>query len=120
MRTRGRLPKLTSMVLVLAAGLSILFVLHQAVVIATGMTPPAVSLATVPVTESGGIRHLWNAYTRVRGGVREVYLEGTPEQIGTEQTLLNYDLMVANERALWGDFSHYVPFGLARTAIMDL
>jgi hypothetical protein len=120
MRNRSLLAKFKSLVLVLAVGLSMLFVLHQAVAIATGMTPPPVSLATVPVTENGGIRHLWNAYARVRGGVREVYLEGTPEQIGTEHTLLNYDLMVANERALWGDFSHYVPFGLARTAIMDL
>ena len=28
--------------------------------------------------------------------------------------------MVDNERSLWGDFSHYVPFAPARALIMDL
>jgi isopenicillin-N N-acyltransferase like protein len=120
MSERGLLGTVKTLGLASTAGLAVLFVLHHAVAIATKMTPPAVSLATPPVTESGGIRHLWNAYARVRGGVREVYLEGTPEQIGTEHVRLNYDLMVDIERALWGDFSRYVPFGPARTVMMDV
>jgi isopenicillin-N N-acyltransferase like protein len=100
---------------------AILFGVHEAVSLTTAMTPPVLSGTETPVTtDNGGIRHLWGAYARSRGGIREVYLEGTPEQIGTEQARLNYDLMIDNERSLWGDFSHYVPFWPARTLIMDV
>jgi isopenicillin-N N-acyltransferase-like protein len=104
----------------LVAVLVVMFVAQEVLTIATRMIPPVVSVAVAPLTEKGGIRRLGNAYAKTRGGIREVYLEGSPEQIGTEQARLNYDLMIDSERSLWGDFSHYVPFWPARTVIMDL
>jgi hypothetical protein len=60
------------------------------------------------------------SYTRIRAGVREVYLEGTPEQIGSAHARLLRDRMLANEAELWGEFSHFVPFAPARALIMDV
>jgi isopenicillin-N N-acyltransferase-like protein len=97
-----------------------LFAAQKTLTLATAITPPEVRVASLPVTESGSIRHLGNAYVRSRGGIREVYLQGSAEEIGAEQGRLDYDAMVENERILWGDFSRYVPFWPARTAIMDL
>jgi isopenicillin-N N-acyltransferase like protein len=114
--------KLRARVLLLV-GLSVgLFLIQEALCFATRIVPPGVSATPgeTQVTSSGGIQRLGHAYAKTRGGIREVYLEGTPEQIGTEQGRLNYDLMVENERSLWGDFSHYVPFWPARALIMDL
>ncbi len=105
---------------VLLAGVVGLFLAHELLALATAITPPKVNVASLPLTEDGPIRHLGNAYVRSRGGIREVYLEGTPEEIGAEQARLDYEAMVENERVLWGDFSRYVPFWPARTAIMDL
>jgi isopenicillin-N N-acyltransferase-like protein len=113
----------------LAAGVfvGLLFALHEALTIATKIEPPKTSTDSrgnlpraAAVAENGGIRRLGPAYARKRGGVREVYLQGTPEEIGNQQVRLNYDLMVDNERSLWNDFIRYVPFWPARTAIMDL
>jgi len=104
-----------------AFGAALVLGAHEAVTLATAITPPALSVTATPkTTDNGAIRHLWSSYARSRGGVREVYLEGSPEEMGTEQARLNYDLMVDNERSLWGDFSHYVPFWPARALIMDL
>jgi hypothetical protein len=109
-------PKLAVLLAVLVG----LFAAQKTLALATAITPPPVRVTSLPVTESGSIRHLGKAYARSRGGIREVYLEGTAEEIGAEQARLDYEAMVENERILWGDFSHYVPFWPARTAIMDL
>jgi isopenicillin-N N-acyltransferase like protein len=104
----------------LASVAVLIFVAHEALTFATRMTPPDVTLGAVATTDNDTIRHLGRAYARSRGGIREVYLEGTPEEIGTQQARLNYELMLDNERSLWGDFTHYVPFWPARTLIMDI
>jgi len=104
----------------LVAACVLLFVAQEILTLATSITPPPVHVTSLAVQVDGSIRHLGNSYARSRGGIREVYLEGTPEEIGTQQSRLNYESMVENERALWRDFSHYVPFWPARTAIMDL
>jgi isopenicillin-N N-acyltransferase like protein len=120
MSPRDGASRLKSFGRIVAICLVALIVLHEGLTLATTMTPPPVAEATAGVTESGGIRRLGNAYARAHGAIREVYLEGTPEQIGTEQTRLNYETMADIERQLWGDFQHFVPFWPARTAIMDL
>jgi hypothetical protein len=120
MSDRRKPSRLASLAKGLAALCLLVFGAHLALTLATTMTPPAVSVTTPVPTDNGPIRHLGGAYARSRGGVREVYLEGSPEEIGTEQARLNYELMVDNERSLWGDFSHYVPFWPARALIMDL
>lgn len=60
------------------------------------------------------------AYTRVRAGLREVYLEGTPEQIGAQHARLLRDRMVANEGEMWGDFARFVPLAPVRTLLTDV
>jgi hypothetical protein len=52
--------------------------------------------------------------------VREVYLEGSPEQIGQAETKLNYDHMIKNEGDLWRMFAHFVPFRPARDLMIDV
>lgn len=105
---------------VLLAAMVLLLVAQGALNVATSMTPPSVNVAFSPIQGGGSIQRLGNGYARLHGGIREVYLEGTPEEIGAQQGRLNYDAMVENERALWGDFSRYVPFWPARALIMDL
>jgi isopenicillin-N N-acyltransferase-like protein len=123
--------KLRALGLVLIGIVVLLFVVHEALALATRILPPDVAAdepaaaggspsRTAGVTESGGIRRMGRTYARKRGGVREVYLEGSPEQIGRQQVRLNYELMVENERSLWDDFVHYVPFWPARTVLMDI
>ncbi len=106
----------------LAAGLAAaaLFAFtHDSVTHATPLRPPSRGAGTA-APANGGIVHLGRAYARTWGGIREVYLEGTPEEIGTEQAEINYPLMVDNERAIWDDFSRYVPFWPARELILGL
>lgn len=106
---------LAPVVLVLALGLA-----HETVLIATRIRPPEVTLVTGAVHDEGGIRRMGAAYARMTGGVREVYLEGSPERIGTGMSRLLYERMVDNENVLWKAFSHYVPLAPARALIMDV
>jgi len=93
---------------------------HWTIGLTTRLSPPAVSeIADLPV-EHGGIRRVGASFARMRGGVRELYLAGDPEMIGSSQARLNYDHMVANEADLWRDFAHFVPFAPARALMMDL
>jgi hypothetical protein len=85
---------------------------HGAVRLASRMTPPAF---TRPAPEA-----LRGSYTRVRAGVREVYLEGSPEQIGFAHATLLRDRMIEDEHALWNDFTRFVPVAPARALVMDI
>jgi isopenicillin-N N-acyltransferase-like protein len=60
------------------------------------------------------------SWARVRAGLREVYLQGSPENIGASQSRLLSDRMIADEARLWRDYEHFVPFWLARVGIEDL
>ncbi len=93
---------------------------HYVVRATTGFAPPAVSVPDETMTDDGTIRRVGPAYTRLSGGVREVYLEGTPEQLGERHVRLLRDHMAADEHALWGEFAHFVPLSPARTLIMDI
>ncbi len=84
-------------------------VAHAVVGLATTLEPPAV---TLPTTSA-------RAWTRVRAGLRVVYLEGSPEDIGAAHARLLRERMVANESTLWSDFERFVPWSLARVGIMD-
>jgi hypothetical protein len=98
------------------------FALHGAVTVGTRITPPP--FATAPPDDApreiAGVRHLGAGYARRRADVREVYLEGTPEQIGTEHARLLRESMLENEQELWDSFAHLVPLPPVRTLIMDL
>jgi isopenicillin-N N-acyltransferase-like protein len=93
---------------------------HEAVALGTQMPPPDVTVSAERPVERGGIRWLGSSYARMRDGVREVYLTGSPEVIGATQARLNYDHMVTNEGDLWKTFAHFVPFWPARALMMDL
>ncbi len=93
---------------------------HAAVLLGTRISPPPVQMPTARPVASGGLVRMDAAYTRVRAGVREVYLEGSPEDIGAAQGRMLYDRMVENEGDVWADFKRFVPLGPARTLILDL
>jgi hypothetical protein len=98
--------KLLALGLVLVAP----FVAHAAVRTLTPIDPPPVDLPDGPP----------RGRTLVRAGVRQVYLEGSPEQIGADHARLLRDHMVANEESLWSDFERFVPVPPLRTLIMDI
>ena len=85
--------------------------LHGLVAAATRIEPPAVVLPAPSDSRS---------WTRIRGGLREVFLQGSPEAIGAAQSHLLHDRMIADESRLWSDFELYVPFWIARAGIQDL
>ncbi len=105
---------------VLACAALLLPAAHGAISVGTRLLPPPVSVVVGPPAETGGIRRVGASYARMRGGVREVYLAGSPEVLGASQAVLNYDHMVQNEGDLWRDFARFVPFSPARTLMMDL
>ena len=97
--------------ILLAAGLvAIGPIFHGAIGLTTGIDAP-----TVAVDDQMG-----RAYTRVRAGVREVYLEGSPERLGAQHERLLRDRMIANEKEMWDNFARFVPVAPARTLLFDL
>jgi isopenicillin-N N-acyltransferase-like protein len=84
---------------------------HAIVGLTTRIVPPQVQLP------APGANRSW---TRARAGLRHVYLEGSPEAIGSSETRLLLDRMIANEERLWNDYDHFVPWWIARVAIEDL
>jgi isopenicillin-N N-acyltransferase-like protein len=84
---------------------------HAIVGFTTRIVPPQVRLP------APGANRSW---TRTRAGVRQVYLEGPPEAIGASETRLLLDRMIANEEQLWTDYERFVPWWMARVAIVDL
>jgi len=83
---------------------------HVGVTLATRIQPPRVEVPGSPGARS---------WVRLEAGLREVYLDGTPEQIGAENARLLRGPMIEDEGALWSDFEHYVPWWLARVGIGD-
>jgi isopenicillin-N N-acyltransferase-like protein len=83
---------------------------HAGLVVSTRIDPPRILL---PAQSSG------RSWMRLRAGLRELYLEGTPEQIGAENARLLREPMVEDEGTLWSDFEHFVPWWIARVGITD-
>jgi isopenicillin-N N-acyltransferase like protein len=84
---------------------------HALITTATRISPPHVELPEASTTRS---------WTRVRAGLREVYLQGSAEAIGASATRLLRDPMIAVEERLWNDYERYVPWWIARIGIQDL
>ena len=98
---------------------------HALISVTTMITPPEVKLSdTLPRTRTidgaDGIRRLGRNYTRVREKLREVYLTGSPGEIGTAHARLLRERMVANEKDVWDDFERLVPVSAARVVLTDL
>jgi hypothetical protein len=92
------------------AALGALPLAHAGIAWGTRMSPPRVELPRPEALRS---------WTRTEAGVREMYLEGTPEAIGASHARLGRPNMVAVEQQLWGDFERYVPLWIARLGIED-
>jgi isopenicillin-N N-acyltransferase like protein len=106
MRVGGR-----SRAIVAALTLAVLPLLaHGLVVASTRIHPPTVAPPPDVV----------RSWTRVRAGLREVSLQGSPEAIGAAHARLLRERMIVDEGRLWGDYEHFVPFWIARVAIEDL
>ena len=94
---------------------------HVVVGCGTTIVPPAIPPPRLTtVLEEGGVRRLGASYARRSAGINEVYLQGSPEEIGNAHARLLRGGMVDDETELWSDFSHYVPVAAARTLMMDL
>jgi hypothetical protein len=93
---------------------------HVIVGATTQIEPPAVSIPDEKPVDKDGLRRVGPAWTRKRAGIREVYLEGTPEQLGSRQVRLNLEPMTVNEQELWDGFAKAVPFWPARVLVTDL
>jgi hypothetical protein len=105
---------------ILGAIIALPFALHFTIITATKINPPNVVVPNETMTEQDGIRHVGPAYEMERAGVREAYLEGTPEELGERNARLLGDRMNADETSLWKTFAHFVPLSVLRTFIIDV
>ena len=78
------------------------------------MTPPDVG------DVGGPARKRENGFVRMRGGLREVHLRGSPAELGAAHGALLHDRMMENEGELWGTFEKVVPLAPARFLFLDL
>ena len=93
---------------------------HWTIGRATAIHPPTVALPNEAVDERDGARWSGPAWTRTWGGIREAYLEGTPEELGARNARVLGDRMAADDDTVWATFEHFVPLGVIRTLIMDV
>lgn len=93
---------------------------HLVIERATRIEPRAVDTPAVSARDEGTLRRAGESWTRVRGGARQVYLSGTPEQIGASHAALLYDRMVEDERVMWSGLDQVVPIPPARWLLLDV
>ena len=110
-------------VLALTAVLITCVLMHGGVILATAMSPPAITMPAAEVqvaADDPGRREIGDAYARKRGTINEVRLVGDPVSVGAAHVRLLYDEQVAIETELHEQFSHFVPLAPARWLIVDL
>src|SRR5262249_33263777 len=100
--------------LAVIAGAAALARAHAMILASTRVDPlPIAARAIGPVVRDAAepeLRRVEGAYVRKRGGIVEVSLSGTPEQIGTAHATLLRDEMIANEEQLQRELARIVPF----------
>ncbi len=106
--------------LALVVLLVIPIIAHIVILFATSIEPPQIAAVSGEPTTTNDVRVLDGSYARKRGGILEVRLKGTPEEIGYRHSRLLYPEMVANEGTLYDQFQHFVPLPPIRWLIMDL
>jgi hypothetical protein len=95
-------------------------VAHLSVPAIAGFDAPAVDVPKDERVDTGGVRRFAGSYARDRAGVREVYLEGSPERLGAAHSTLLGDRMMADEGSMYALFQRFVPISAARALIMDV
>lgn len=116
-RARAVVRSIANLTLLLAA---LLFGAHLLVLMCTRVQPPHVDLPGQQPSWSGSTRRLGRSHVKSHGGILQVTLEGTPEEIGYAHASLLRNEMIENETALWSVFEDLVPSWPVRTAIIDL
>ncbi len=99
-----------------------LFLLGARLVVLALVTPSAPRLAHHPqakLQSAGHVRTCGRSWTRPRGPILQVHLQGEPEAIGHAHACLLRDQMRRNEQALWGVFEDLVPTSPLRTIVTD-
>ena len=112
MVARRRAPRL-----VLGAPVAILVALpafHVGVRVASRVAPPRVHVPDLRVTIEGGVRVAGRGSVRSVGKILEVRLEGSPEEIGAQHSMLLHDEMVETEGVVWKLLDEKVPNRAAR------
>jgi isopenicillin-N N-acyltransferase-like protein len=84
--------------------------LHTSIELGTRLHPPPVELPAPETTRSWAVE---------RAGVKEIYLQGSPEAIGAAHARWLGEHMRAGEAQLWGQYRHLVPWWIARVGIED-
>lgn len=101
--------------------LAIPTLIHLVVLFTTSIEPPKIAAVSgEPTHPAEGLRVFESSYARKRGGILEVRLAGTPEEIGYRHSRLLYPEMVNNEGTLQDQFKHFVPIPPLRWLIMDI
>ncbi|MGH7440992.1 MAG: C45 family autoproteolytic acyltransferase/hydrolase [Polyangiaceae bacterium] len=94
--------------LAFAACVSLACALHLLIAPLTRIEPPRVAVVGAS-----------SARVTVHHGLREVFLEGTPEAVGAEHARALGDRMSEGEAALWREYERRVPWWIARVGLLD-
>ncbi len=104
----------------LAVLLLLPLLIHVGIGLVTRMSPPAVAAVEGERSERDGVRRVGRGYARKRGGILEVRLVGTPEEIGHQHARLLYEEMIASEGQLYTSLEQIGPFAPLRWIIFDV
>lgn len=106
---------------VVALVLLLTFAAHLAILWVASIEPPHVQVPTTKLsTDSAPGRRFGASRVRKTGKILEVFLEGTPEEIGYAHARLLRGEMVENEGRLLGHFESTFRTPLVRTVLLDL
>lgn len=112
-RRLNRLPHfLLAAVLCLAA-------LRLVILAAVTPQPPPVQAPLHHLELDHDIRRFGSSWARVRHGILQVHLEGSPEAIGAAHSSLLGPEMASTEGALWEVFENVVPTTMLRSVVVD-
>jgi isopenicillin-N N-acyltransferase-like protein len=113
--------RLAERAVLLAATLGLLLVLlHVSIGWAARVVPVKVDYDRRARVDVGPLRRVGPAQALRRQGIWEVFLTGTPAEVGYAHSTLMREEMVLTERSLLGSFAHYVPTSWARRLLVDV
>ncbi len=106
--------RLVAIVVLVALGL-----VHPGIRLLSRTPPPVISAPPLTMTGAGGVRRAGRGSVRSVGTILEVRLAGSPEEIGTEHSLLLHDEMIATESVVWQLLDRKVTNPAARLVLLD-
>jgi isopenicillin-N N-acyltransferase like protein len=92
---------------------------HFAIQTISRVDAPSVELPALTVSRSPGIARAGRSFVRRTGKILEVFLRGSPAELGRAHALLLYDDMVETEQVVWRLLDDKVPSRLARILLLD-